>query len=146
MSANEFFLDTNILVYCYDNTSVEKHSKARSWLEYLWRSRSGRISSHIISEFYHVVTRKVQFGISSKAARDIISDYSAWHPLSVSVDTIMLASEIQDEFILGWWDCLAIAAAQQQRCTYFLSEDLQDRQKIMGVTIINPLLLTPEQI
>ena len=38
------FVDSNILIYSQDATDSQKQSRALDWLEYLWRTRTGRIS------------------------------------------------------------------------------------------------------
>ena len=39
---------------------------------------------------------------------------------------------------------LIIAAAQQQGCTYLVSEDMQHGQQVDSVQILNPFLVGPE--
>jgi predicted nucleic acid-binding protein len=50
----------------------------------------------------------------------------------------------------SWWDCLLLASAIELGCTHFLSEDLQDSQRIedgggRSLTILSPFAHSPEQ-
>lgn len=49
--------------------------------------------------------------------------------------------EIERRYRLSWWDSLVVAAAQLQGCTLLLSEDMQDRMVLGGVTVRNPFTL-----
>ncbi len=146
MIVKRFFVDTNILAYAYDQTDRQKYEQARAWLQFLWQSRSGRISAHVLSEFFNLVTRKPKFGLSTSEASDVVQSFSDWHPVPTTVDLILAAVEIRGASKFGWWDCLALAGAIAQSSIYFLSEDLQDRQRIAGLTIVNPFQVAPEKL
>lgn len=47
---------------------------------------------------------------------------------------------------LTWWDALIVAAAQAGECTYLLTEDLQDRQNLGGVTVVDPFAHEPSDV
>lgn len=56
------------------------------------------------------------------------------------------AWSIQDRHQLSWWDSLIVAAVQAAGCDYLLSEDLQHEQRIDGMHVVNPFMLSPDQI
>ena len=135
-----YFVDTNILVYARDTTEPEKQERAHLWLSHLWRDRSGRISYQVLQEYYIIVTRKLDPGLRVAEARDDIRDFLAWNPISIERNVIEAAWSIQDRFKFSWWDALIIAAAQILDCDYLLSEDIQHKQVVDGLTILNPFL------
>ncbi len=49
-------------------------------------------------------------------------------------------------FGLSYRDALTVAAAQQQGCSYLLTEDLQHDQIMDGVRILNPFLVGPDRL
>ena len=50
------------------------------------------------------------------------------------------ALDLQTRYRYGFYDSLVIAAALDAGCTRLYSEDLQDGQRIEGLTIKNPFL------
>jgi predicted nucleic acid-binding protein len=132
------FVDTNILVYARDAGEPAKQARAMDVLRVLWKSRLGRVSQQVLQEYYVTVTRKLKPGLPKEEARDDIAALLAWRPLVPSGSTLSKAWEIEDRFGLTWWDSLIVAAALANRCTWLLSEDLQDGQQIDGLRIQNP--------
>lgn len=49
------FVDTNVLVYPFDETAGTKHEAARNSLESLWSEGRGALSVQVLQEFYDVV-------------------------------------------------------------------------------------------
>jgi predicted nucleic acid-binding protein len=67
------FVDTNMLVYAYDNQDAQKQQQAKALLRQLWREQSGCISIQVLQEFYVTTTRKLTKPLSSVEASQIIS-------------------------------------------------------------------------
>lgn len=68
MSA-EFFLDTNILVYTFDDTNPTKQKKARDLVEQALEHQTGVISYQVVQELLNVATRKFARPLSSPHAQ-----------------------------------------------------------------------------
>ena len=134
-----YFVDTNLLVYTRDpNREPAKHLKARAWLERLWREHTGRLSIQVLNEYYAVVTRKLAPALTAQEAQTEIRTFFAWKPRSLDTATLELGWQIQACYRFNWWDALIVAAAQLERCTFLLTEDLQTDQNLDGLTVINP--------
>lgn len=73
-----YFVDTNVLVYSRDQSETDKSPIAKAWLDYLWRSRQGRLSMQVLQEYYHTVTRRLTPGLTPEAARADIRDLFVW--------------------------------------------------------------------
>lgn len=131
------FVDTNVLLYALDPRDPIKRSAAGSWLERCWSDRSGRVSTQILHELY-VNLRRVAPGYDADAARRHVRTYRAWSPWPVDDSTADLAWHIEERMSVAYCDALVIAAAQQQGCTYLLTEDLQDGRVIDDLRIIDP--------
>jgi predicted nucleic acid-binding protein len=141
-----FFVDSNVLVYRRDASETVKQPLAAAWLEALWRKRAGRLSLQALQEFYAVVTRKLDPGLSPKEAQEEVEEYFTWRPLPVTTDLVRLAWTNEGRFRLSFWDALVVAAAQAQRCGVLLSEDLQDGQELDGVLVRNPFRYSPDDL
>lgn len=138
-----YFVDTNLLVYFRDASEVEKQIKAAAWLAFLWESRLGRLSVQVLNEYYTIVTRKLEPGLSREAARSDIRDLLAWRPLALDEGVVRKAWSLEDQFSFSWWDALIVSAAQFLGSSFLLSEDLQDGQDLGGLKVVNPFLHPP---
>lgn len=135
------FVDINILIYAHDVDAKSKHRSAKSVLHELWDERGGVLSSQVLQQFYVNVTRKILRPLSKHSARLVVSSYVIW-----CVDTthaeISTAFRIEDEYRIGFWDALIVAAALKGGANRILSEDLNAGQTIAGIRIENPFVTT----
>jgi predicted nucleic acid-binding protein len=138
---DKIFLDTNILIYAHDLDAGAKHDKALSMVKNIWEAETGVISTQVMQEFYVNVTRKISNPISPVQARGIILNYFSWQVELVEPHTILAASEIEEKYVLSFWDALIIATASQSEASKILTEDLNHGQIIEGVSIENPFLV-----
>lgn len=136
MSAD--FIDTNVFIYLFDETSAAKREVAeqivRSGLE-----SGGVISYQVVQETLNVLTRKVSAPASAADARQFLDAVLSlmWRGMPTS-DLFHRAIDIQGRYGYSFYDSLIIAAALEAGCSRLLSEDLQDGQRIDGLTIVNP--------
>jgi predicted nucleic acid-binding protein len=137
---DKVFLDTNILIYAHDMDAGVKHDAARSIVEKIWDDEAGIISTQVIQEFYVNVIRKMPKPISPVQARGIIINYFSWQVEAIEPHTILSASEIEEKYILSFWDSLIIATASQAEANKILTEDMNHGQIIEGILIENPFL------
>ena len=141
--SDNVFVDTNVLVYSRDTSEPRKQPLAAAWMAYLWENRAGRLSFQVLQEFYVTVVFKLEPGLAHKIARKDVRAFFAWQPLPVDSRVVEGAWNIQDRFRLSWWDALIVASAQVMDCSYLLTEDLQENQKIGDVQVINPFHTPP---
>lgn len=140
------FVDSNVLVYARDSSESAKQPKAADWMKRLWRSRSGRVSYQVLTEFYVTVTRKLSPGLSADLARRDVRALLAWHPVPIEGPVLHAAWDVERRFRIPFWDALIVGAAQVAECEYLLTEDLQDGQKLGDVRVVNPFVRSPESV
>jgi predicted nucleic acid-binding protein len=145
MSA-DIFVDTNVLVYARDATESSKQEQAQAWMDFLWRSRTGRISFQVLQEFYVTVTEKLKPGLLPERARKDVQALFAWDPLPVNRRVIEEAWGLQTRYQISWWDALIVSAALIADCRYLLSEDLKTNQKISSLKVISPFQSSPHDV
>lgn len=131
------FLDTNVLVYLFDNDEPVKQRRAREILE------SGKLdefvlSTQVLSEFYVTVTRKLARALDPEHASEAIDWLGSFS--MVFADTALVKSAIHYSRTaqLSYWDSLVVAAANRAGCARLLSEDLNGGQQIGTVRVENP--------
>jgi predicted nucleic acid-binding protein len=134
------FVDTNVLVYAHDLSEPDRRPVAQATLDDLWRTRTGTLSTQVLSEFYVVVTRKFDPPMTRRAAREVIGAYSAWPVVAVDAALMLAASTLEERHTLSFWDALIIEAAARAGATRLLSEDLQSGRRIRNLTIENPFV------
>ena len=132
------FVDTNILIYAHDLEAGAKHGVAVTLIEGLWEKEPGVLSTQVLQEFYVHVTRKILNPIPPAKARSIIENYLAWQVEINGPDTILLASEIEERYLLSFWDSLIVAAARNAKADKILTEDLKHGQRLEGILVENP--------
>jgi predicted nucleic acid-binding protein len=138
------FVDSNIFLYAVDDADPLKQRVARDWRAELWKSRLGRISFQVLNEFYVNAVRLKP--AASDEARAEVRDLLAWNPVVVDAAVIERSWKLQDRYRLSFWDSLIVAAAKTASCGFLLTEDLQNRQKLDGVEVVNPFLRGPESV
>lgn len=132
------FIDTNILVYAYDNDEKTKNIIAKQIILDCWENKSGIISTQVLQEFYVTITAKLPKRLSLYEARELIKDYLSWPIEQVTPHDIIDATALQERYKFSFWDSLIITMAQKSSAEFLYSEDLQDGQKFGELTIKNP--------
>jgi len=135
------FVDTHVLLYARDLSEPVKRTRARAWLDHLWRERLGRTSVQVLSEFYYNATRKLHPGMTSEDAWERLQPYLAWNPQPVDQALLARAREVERRHRLSWWDSMVVGAAQLQGCAMLLTEDLQDGAFYGNVRVRSPFTL-----
>ncbi|MFG6430586.1 PIN domain-containing protein [Roseateles sp. LYH14W] len=138
------FVDTNVLLYAFDDRDLAKQQRAREWLERCWLRRCGRVSTQVLNEFYANARKRFATAISAGDARAEVRRYQLWRPWQIDQPTVETAWAAESRYQLSYWDALMVAAAQHQGCELLLTEDLQHDQRIDKLRIVNPFLAGPE--
>lgn len=138
---DNYFVDTNILVYLFDQSEVEKNKRAEEFVKKAKESSNLFISAQVLNEFITIVTRKIENPIAFENIKEVLAfirDGFTISPLKVS-DSFS-AVEIKLRYKFSYWDCLIVASALSNGCTRLYSEDLQHGQLIdEKLRVINPL-------
>jgi predicted nucleic acid-binding protein len=136
------FVDSDILIYAHDRDASSKRERAAAVLDALWESGDGRLSVQVLQEFFVHATGKLNTPLARTTAREVVQTYAVWVRESTTANTVTRAIDIADLAQLSFWDALIVASAEQAGATLLYSEDLNDGQKIVGVTVRNPLVET----
>lgn len=132
------FLDTNILVYAYDQHDPQKQKKAQGLLTDGIRQENFFISVQVLGEFFNAVTRRIPQPMSSDDAHEIISTMSVMPVQEIDLSMVKRALETHKRYQISYWDSLIVSAAERAGCTIILSEDLNDGQTYNNIVVRNP--------
>ena len=140
---DKFFLDTNIIIYSFDNTQSQKQKTAQELIQKSLASGKGIISYQVIQEFLNVAMRK--FNVPLKIIDAKIFLEQVLIPICgiySSSELYYFALDIQNSTQYSFYDSLIVASAIKSGCSTLYSEDLQNGRIIGGLTIKNPFVVT----
>lgn len=133
------FLDTNVLVYAFDRSDAQKSDRAREVLAAGVSSDERYvISTQVLSEFYVVVTRKLDPPLKHSDAMAALDRFISLQVITPSGQMIIEAAAVADAHHISLWDALIVRSARAGMCDRILTEDLNDGSTITGVRIENP--------
>jgi predicted nucleic acid-binding protein len=137
------FVDTNVLVYAWDDADPAKQERASDWIDHLWDEGSGRLSFQVMQELYVTLTRKLAPGLNPEETRAYIRDLMAWRPVSIGPLVLEHAWSVEQRYGISFWDALIVAAAGSASCETLLTEDLQHDAVLEGVRVVSPFREPP---
>lgn len=140
------FVDTGLLLSCFDDEDAARRDRARDWVGQCWQRRCGRLSTQVLNEFYSSARRHFPQAITAGDARAEVRRYQHWKPWSIDHPTVETAWAVESRYGVNYWDALIVAAAQQQGCELLLSETLPHEQRYESVQVINPFTIGPERL
>jgi len=131
-------VDTNVIVYAYDETAGPKRERARLLLSGLWESGGGVISVQVLLELFVTLTRKLRPSLPQSEAEAILEDLSLWKVVEPTKGDVLTATRVASRWGISLWDAMILVAAQDAGARVLWSEDLQHGQDYDGVSVRNP--------
>ncbi len=132
-----YFVDTNIVVYAFDQADP---SKQRTAIEILEGTDRLVLSTQVLLETWWVLTRRLAEPLDESEAAEVINRLTELPVVSTDPQLVKQAVDTGRRFNIAIWDALIIEAARAAGCKSILSEDLQAGQDFNGVTVENPFV------
>ena len=134
------FLDTNILVYSFDDSAPAKRAIAFQLIENALKTPgSAAISSQVVQEFLNLATRKFAAKMDAPACARylnlVLLPLCQHYPNALHYQR---ALQLQARYQLPWYDALIVASAAVLNCSELLSEDFQHGQRFDAISVRNP--------
>jgi predicted nucleic acid-binding protein len=138
---DRYFLDTNIIVYSFDQSSTPKGEVADRLLRQGILTGKGVISYQVVQEFFNVARRRSPGPMRLEEAEHFLSTVLGplW-TIHSSPALFHKALQLVERFQLQWYDALIVASALEAKCGILYSEDFQNGQKFDDLEIRNPFL------
>ncbi|MGA2350213.1 MAG: PIN domain-containing protein [Terracidiphilus sp.] len=139
--SDRFFLDTNIFVYSFDQSSHEKSQKSAQLIREALTTHKGIISYQVVQEFFNVALRRFSQPMKAADCEQYLG--TVFRPLLGVHSSPALYAEglnLHAHGGLSWYDALIVAAAMQAQCDLLYTEDLQHGQRFGNLQIRNPFL------
>lgn len=136
MSA-DYFLDSNVLVYLFDETDDDKRTSAENLVRQALEDREGCISYQVVQETLHVLTGKLN--ASPGRVRRLFEHVllPLWQ-VNPSESLYHRGLDLQSRYGYGFYDSLIVAAALESGCKILYTEDLRQGREIEDLEIRNP--------
>lgn len=131
------FVDTNVLVYLFDQRDRDKHERAVAVLKSL-PAESIVLSTQVLMELYAVLTRKLTPSMPPNVALGIIERWARYRVVTTDAPLVLAGLRLGTSHQLSSWDGLILAAAAAAGCDRVLTEDLQDGATYDGLIVVNP--------
>lgn len=139
-----FAVDSNILIYAEGADDPAKCKRALFAIERIGR-RNILVPAQTLGETLHWMIRKAKF-----ARKDAIARIEAWiascEPLGVTTAAFRAAIALVDGHGFQAWDAVILAASAEGGAAFLLSEDMQHGFTWNDVTILNPFLLSEDEV
>ena len=133
-------VDSNILVYAFDASELDKQARALAVLE---RRRAGGrtgLSVQVLGEFFNAVTLRIPVPLTALDAERGVQTFAAAFPTyETTVEAVLEGARVVRQYQFSTWDAVIWAVCRIHGGSYLLSEDMGHGQLIEGVRILNPL-------
>jgi predicted nucleic acid-binding protein len=131
------FLDSNILVYAYDDTDPRKKGVAQDFVK---RAVLGEFlaSTQTLAEFAATLRHRFSPPFHPDEVVAILDTLSPIKLVFPDGGIIRRAVEAHAAYGLHFYDGMIVAAAERGGCGRIWSEDFNARQKYFGVVVENP--------
>lgn len=139
LTKDNYFIDTNIIVYLFDKESIEKQKTSKQIIKHALERGTGTVSFQVIQEFCNVALKKFKKPLKPEDCKQFINKFL--YPICgifPGTELYNYALDIKENSGLSFYDSLVIACAYMSKCKVLYSEDLQDGQTVMGIKILNP--------
>ncbi len=136
------FVDTNILVYAYDRSELQKQQLALKVLDQLVKAGTGVLSTQVLAEFFVTVTspKKLAFPLSVADGYERLQNYlQAWEVVELTGMVVLEAARGVRDYQFSFWDAQIWATARLNQIPLVYSEDFNVGAVIEGVRFTNPL-------
>ncbi len=144
----DHFLDSNIVIYYYDDRSPEKKAKATLLVDSALKNQNGCISYQVVQETMYVVRKKLR--VDDNDAETMLNDrlLPLWEAnpareIDPTPEMYLRAFDLQKRRgIANFYDCVIAVNALDAGCSTLYTEDagLLHAQRVEDVDIVNPFI------
>jgi predicted nucleic acid-binding protein len=136
---SNILIDTNLLIYAFDQNEVARQSQAEKVLGMLHQTIQGYLSVQGLAEFFSVAIRKLHPPLSPTEAFQAVERFSqAYRILDLTPSVILEAARGVRDHRLSYYDAQMWATARLYQIPIIFSEDFDSGSTLEGVRFINP--------
>ena len=132
------FVDTNVVVYAYDDRHRAKRKRANELIAELGSKGRLAVSIQVLQETYVTLTQKPTPPLTSEEALTTVRRFATFPTHCPTAADVVDAIELSVASRISFWDAMLIHSASVLHCDVLWTEDLSSGQTIAGVQIRNP--------
>jgi predicted nucleic acid-binding protein len=136
------FLDSNILVYAWDEEDPHKHKIAKALTAKAVQGELA-ISAQVLAELASILIQKYSSTFSNRDILTILDSLKPVQLIKSDAEMVRRAVEAHEAFGIHFYDGMIIAAAERAGSRKIYSEDLNVGQKYFGIEIVDPFQSHP---
>jgi predicted nucleic acid-binding protein len=138
MTVERVFLDTNVLVYLFDDAEAKKKARATRLLTEDLPVSQLVVSTQVLQELYVALTRGTTPIATPEVAERAVRDAATLLVVPIDIAlTLQAIAEVGQRYT-SFWDALIVRAALAAGCNRLLTEDLNAGETVDGLVIENP--------
>lgn len=135
----QVLIDSNVLVYTFDQNEPRKQEQAVRVLGQLSASGNGLLSVQCLAEFASVSLRRLRPPLSAAEAADHIERFAqTFHILNLTAPIVIEAARGVRDHKLSYYDAQLWATARLNQIPTLFSEDFASNTSLAGVRFVNP--------
>jgi predicted nucleic acid-binding protein len=132
-------IDTNLLIYAFDQNEVFRQSQAEKVLDLLHHTTQGYLSVQGLAEFFSVAIRKLHPPLSAIEAFQAVERFSqAYRILDLTPSVVLEAARGVRDHQLSYYDAQIWATARLYQIPIIFSEEFDSGSTLEGIRFINP--------
>jgi predicted nucleic acid-binding protein len=135
-------IDTNVLVFAFVDDASARHAKAKALLAKCFEGKdAAAISLQNVSEFYSVVTTKLDMPMPADKAQEIcerLLEFDGIAKLSPTGKTLLKAMQLNSTHATSYWDCLIAATMLENGISTIRTENVKYFSRLPGIVVSNP--------
>ena len=132
-------IDTNLLIYLFDQTHPDRQMRAKDVLDRLELVGLGRLSVQNLAEFFSVSTRKLSPPLSPKEALEQVNLLTrVWTIFDLTPLIVLEVARGVRDYQMSYYDAQIWATARLNQIPTIFSEEFNVGATLEGVRFINP--------
>lgn len=136
--SDRVFIDTNLLIYMFDDDAPAKKSRAIQILRSAGNPDELVLSTQVLQEFYVAVTRKLKQPLPEEDALQVVRGLTTLSVVQITPEMVVEAITFSRAHQASLWDSLIVRAALTAGCQRLLTEDLQSGWQVGTLRVENP--------
>lgn len=132
-------IDSNIIVYAYDNSDPGKHLIAKEIVTELEENNEGVLSVQNLAEFAKALSEKAEPPRPYQEVRTYVLQLeNVYRVVGYHPDTVAEALHIASNYGVHFYDALLAATMEENFISEIITEDEKDFGRIPWLKVINP--------
>lgn len=133
------FVDTNVLVFAFDDSAKDKHERAKQFVSDVFTGKKGAtLSNQVLGEFSSATQAKAKVPLEPEevvAFIQTINENTYWKKVNYTTETTQHANGIAKTHHVPYWDAVIVATMKENGENVLLTDNVKDFQNVPWIQI-----------